>query len=346
MSLVVGLSAGEVILRVRDEGSVSNAIGVAQSGDIPFAPEDVFSAFISDPVIGFRLNPERDDVNSIGIQNEEIELEKPDGMSRIIVLGDSVSVLADWETGTDNLYSAILGESLRGEAEVINAAIPGYTTYQERLLLEHEMLQYDPDLVIVQYTLNDNPKFLHRLADNKHLLHTEEARRAYVPKEGDPLAWLPDWSYLAVRLRLLVMKARMGDPKYPWDKYPGFPMAWKENGWDVFEDQLQAINEMVEAKGGRVLLMMVPFGPQLSTEFLAEDRDYVTRPQTAMANICERTGVDLLDLFSEMEGHPSQELFYDTLHLTSKGHQLVADSLSRHLAESKFVARSKKGGAG
>jgi hypothetical protein len=111
MSLVVGLSAGEVILRVRDEGSVSNAIGVARSGDIPFAPEDVFSAFISDPVIGFRLNPERDDVNSIGIQNEEIELEKPDGMSRIIVLGDSVSVLADWETGTDNLYSAILGET-------------------------------------------------------------------------------------------------------------------------------------------------------------------------------------------------------------------------------------------
>ncbi len=338
MSLVLGLTFGELILRVRDEGGVTNAIGVMQTEDVPFAPNTVFKAFIPDPILGFRLNPEKEGVNSIGIQNEEIEIEKPSGKSRIIILGDSVSVLSDWEHGTDDLYSAMLEKSLEPSAQVVNAAIPGYTTYQERLMLEHQMLQYDPDLVILQYTLNDNPKFLHRLDDTAVLLHTEEARRALVPKDGDPLAWLPDWSYLAVRLRLLVMTALMGEDKYPWNNYPGFPMAWRDDGWDVFEEQLAAIKEMVESRNGRLLVMMVPFGPQLTPEFLSDDREYVTRPQAMMTRLCKRHDVELLDLFEPIQQQGGSSLFYDTLHLTSKGHIVVAEALTQRLEKTEFVA--------
>ena len=154
--------------------------------------------------------------------------------------------MCDWEWNPRKGYVPFLGQDLEGRAEVINAAVSGYTTYQELLLLEHYLLPYKPDLVIHQYTVNDNQKFLHRFDSNVGLLLTEEARRAYLPEKGDPLAWLPDWSYLAIRLRFLALQWRVKDHKYPWDKYPGFSLAWQDESWGLFEEQLVSIKELVE----------------------------------------------------------------------------------------------------
>ena len=49
-----------------------------------------------------------------------------------------------------------------GAVEVVNAAIPGYTTHQERLLFESGLDDARPELVLLQYCLNDNHRFLHR----------------------------------------------------------------------------------------------------------------------------------------------------------------------------------------
>ena len=46
---------------------------------------------VPDPDLGYRLNPEKDGVNDLGIRHGNIKAEKPDGLFRIIVLGDSVA---------------------------------------------------------------------------------------------------------------------------------------------------------------------------------------------------------------------------------------------------------------
>ena len=333
MSLVVGLLIGECIVRVRDEHGLWGAIGTLQSGAVPFSETSDSVKMIPDAVLGFRYNPDYEGANSLGILEKEFAIDKPEGQSRIILLGDSVSVLVDWEYQPDKLFVAALKQAYEGRAEVINAAIPGFTAYQERLLLEHVLLPYRPDLVILQYTLNDNEKFLHRLDKTAGLLYTEEARRAYLLEEGDPLAWLPDWSYLAVRLRFLVMEWRRGAYEYPWEKYPGFALAWSDDGWGTFEEQLAAIKTLTVGRGGQLVVMMIPFGPQLEENFLARDRAYVLKPQNIMASLCDKYGIPLLDMFDDMEKGGGRELYYDVAHLSSKGHQVVGDALLQYLAE-------------
>ena len=166
---------------------------------------------------------------------------------------------------------------------------------------------------------------------------TEDARRAYLPEKGDPLAWLPNWSYLAIRLRFLSLQWRVKDQKYPWDKYPGFPLAWQDESWGLFEEQLAAIKALVEGVGGKVQVLMVPFGPQFGKKLLAQERAYVLKPQTKMAEICQEHGVPLIDVFPVMEKNNGESLFYDLVHMTSQGHRIVADTLKEYLTENELV---------
>ena len=166
---------------------------------------------------------------------------------RIIVIGDSVA--ARPLNPPKDAWVTMVGEDLAGRAEVINAAVIGYTIYQERLLLENRLLSLDPDLVILQYTLNDNERFLHRFNNEIGLLLTEEARRAFVRDEGGPLAWLPESSYLALRLRYALLQFRLSQRKYPWERHAGFARAWEEDSWEFVRDQLSAIHRSVKASG-------------------------------------------------------------------------------------------------
>ena len=334
MSLAVGLLTAECILRVRDERGLWGAIGTLQSRAVPFSETSHRMKMIADAVLGFRYNPDYEGVNSLGIRDKEVALDKPEGQSRIIILGDSVSVLADWDYKPDKLFAAVLQQAYEGRAEVINAGISGFTAYQERLMLEHVLLPYHPDLVILQYTLNDNEKFLHRLDETSGLLYTEEALQAwaFLSEQGDPLAWLPNWSYLAVRLRFLVMEWQREVYEYPWQKYPGFALAWRDDGWATFEEQLVAIKNLTVGKGGQLVVLMIPFGPQLEENFLARDRAYVLKPQKIMASLCKKHGIPVLDVFDDMRKGGGPKLYYDTLHLTSKGHKIVGDVLLQYLA--------------
>ena len=85
-------------------------------------------------------------------------------------------------------YVNLLRRGLAGQAEVLNGAVPGYTTHQERLWFERELAGLDSDFVVLQYCLNDNFEFLHRFDSESGILATEEARRVFLPEEGE-YAW-------------------------------------------------------------------------------------------------------------------------------------------------------------
>ena len=100
--------------------------------------------------------------NSYGHRgSRDYSVEKPKNTIRILVLGDSVAF------GTKVLdseaFPVLLEEKLSQyftdqhtaiSAEVINAAVPGNTPFQEYHDLQRSLL-FNPDLVILQFTLND-----------------------------------------------------------------------------------------------------------------------------------------------------------------------------------------------
>ena len=326
MSLIGGLLAAEIILRVRDEHVLQDAWDSLFARPVPTSRSTPTTELVADPILHFKYNPALPGVNSLGIRDKEMAIDPPSGQKRMIVIGDSVSILCDSEYSPRKGYVPFLREHLAGRVEVINAAISGYTTYQERLLLERYLLPYRPDFVILQYTLNDNPRFLHRLNSSMELRLTEEARRAYLFK-GDDLAWLPNWSHLVLQLRFTLRQLRTESTEFVWENYVGFDLAWHDNGWDLFEEQLIAIKSLLNNIGTRMQVLMVPFGPQFRNELLTMDRSYVLKPQSKMAELCRKHRVPLIDVFSVFEQNGGESLYYDMVHLTEKGHRVLADHL-------------------
>jgi lysophospholipase L1-like esterase len=331
LATLFALGMVEVYLRYQVLGSLSAVWTGAMMGDRPYANLSSGEWALSDPELGYRLNPAHEDINSLGIRGDELPLEKCDGIQRIVVLGDSVAWPQDG-------FVKLVGDKLDGRAEVINAAIPGYTTHQERILFDRELLKYAPDLVILQVCLNDNHHFLHRFDSRGGMIWSQEAKRALLPSAGDPLSLLPNWSYLVVRLRLTYTIMTTPRRRFPWDGALDFVTGWQDPGWELFREEFALLHESVKSIGGRVTVVIFPFAPQYRPDLLEENENYVMKPQRALKQICDEAGVPLLDMYPIIGDNGGRDLLPDRIHLSKEGHVITADALYQHLVDNELVA--------
>lgn len=142
-------------------------------------------------------------------------LEKPAGVYRIVVLGDSQMVTV----ALDHAFPSVLARAMSGEdlhgmrVEIHNAGAPGHSHYQYYLALEQRLQRYAPDLVIVApYIGNDYLDLLRnddrpQLAfETGHYVH----RAPVFYKFRDPAAnksWLTEYSTLARFVALTTRRA-------------------------------------------------------------------------------------------------------------------------------------------
>jgi lysophospholipase L1-like esterase len=145
--------------------------------------------------------------NSFGLRDRERERVKPAGTRRIIVLGDSVvegiSHLPDDKTITRQ-WEALYPDQ---KTEVLNLGTAGYCTRAEIALLEQKGLQFEPDIVVLVFVLNDfqnfipehtvgggvipRPEWSKHLFLDSHLFRFMSLRFNWFEfaTEGDPLKW-------------------------------------------------------------------------------------------------------------------------------------------------------------
>jgi lysophospholipase L1-like esterase len=98
----------------------------------------------------------RTQTNALGFRGREYAAAKPPGAWRVVGLGDSV--MFGWGVDQDAIYMSLLERQLAAErpgVEVLNLAVPGYNTLQEAAVLEAKGLALAPDVVLVNYALND-----------------------------------------------------------------------------------------------------------------------------------------------------------------------------------------------
>jgi len=122
----------------------------------------------ADPQLGWRLRPgvqarytgEGDafvSINAAGWRDRDHALEKPAGVYRIVVLGDSYSEAR--QVPVEKAFWALLPRELERcgfhsgkRIESLNFGVSGYGTAQEYLVLEERASRYRPDLVLLQFT--------------------------------------------------------------------------------------------------------------------------------------------------------------------------------------------------
>ena len=311
---------------------------------VPYSNLGTSNWVIYDKDLGYRLNPDREKINNLSIKGEEIAIPKPNGLYRIIFLGDSIP----WSNPGFVDYTR---ESLRGKGsfEVINAGVPGYTSYQEVLFFKRYLSQTDPDLVIWTYCLNDNHQFLHRFDENARMLLTEEAKESLqINSYWDKLV---SRSYILSLIRFTIIshnkRSNLDNVEYKfiWEKLPDFNIAWKDYSWLGYEENLVELKNLLHKRGGKLVIVIFPHETQVLYGLIKkENYDYIVKPQHKLLSLCKKYAVPCLDLYPSFINEYFQDrrrLFKkDMVHLNKEGHKLATLELSKFLVEKGLLSRN------
>lgn len=174
----------------------------------------------TNPILGFELkaNCRSNDpdfiqtyerTNSHGQRDRERTLQKPDGVRRVLLLGDSVVEgygLRESETISRQLEDLYPD----GSTEVLNFGVSAYCTRAEVELLEVKGLRFDPDVVVLVFVENDfdnfnreafplgetidRPAVVKALFRRSHLFRLASVRLNlfHFGAEADPVRWNQD----------------------------------------------------------------------------------------------------------------------------------------------------------
>ena len=310
--------------------------------------------------------------NSEGFHDVEHAVDKPDGVKRIVLIGDSFSesVQLDLERTFFRLLEARLNAMPGAHWEVINLGVGDFGTAQEELALEHLGLRYAPDIVICQvFPLNDIGNNSLALAD---LCKSRNDRYR-------PYAVVRDGELQTVRLQPL--RAFLRRSLVSFTVVEGLLLRWSgafapesdadyrrrlrdrgfdglepllqtfvaepdqapavAEGWRVTELLLERIVGRCRAAGIAVLPMVVPwdrrFGPDWRGLVAAHPALIRGYPERRLGALFARLGVPSLMLLPLFEHRLDVVLPARAGHLNPAAHRLVADALFEKLRAEKLV---------
>ncbi|MBI5367319.1 MAG: SGNH/GDSL hydrolase family protein [Planctomycetes bacterium] len=301
------------------------------------------------PVPGTRLIAYHDDrppraitINSLGFRGQEIAAVKPPGTFRIVCLGGSTTF--GHAVGDEGTWCALLEARLAAayplrRFEVVNAGVPGYTTFESLIDYTTRIADLSPDAVIVYHGINELLYYAD-LAPGRGLSALRPIRT-----QGEISSWLLNHS--AAYQGLTHVADRLFSPN---DQRP-LAAACPEFGPRAFRRNLRALIGMARDDGARVLLITQAtlVEPAMRT---AEDLQrarispytlaklYGLQPESFVAALNSTVeigraagrefSVPVLDFYRDYPKQP--EYFTDSVHTSAAGEELfarrVADALS------------------
>jgi lysophospholipase L1-like esterase len=327
--------------------------------------------FTGDDATGYRLLPggharfttaEFDTdiaINSQGVRDDEEIGPKQPGERRIVILGDSLVLSVQVQFGQtfgEILEHRLNAEQSRYRYRVINAGVQGYGPVEELLFFRSIVQRVQPDVVVETLFVGND-------AEDAFTSRTrlDEGGRA-VPvgvhqSVTTRLRRLVRRSMVLQILRLRVVAAterfrpNLAPPEPPLQSYAANPAPRIQEGLSVTRRCVEQIAAEASALGARTAVVLMP------ARFQLDDPDY-----GRLADAVRQSGGELLrDAASErfdaaMSGLPLPRLdvlpplrralpgpdlfFQHTVHLTPRGHAVVAEALHAFLTEQGLAGHS------
>jgi HEAT repeat protein/lysophospholipase L1-like esterase len=244
--------------------------------------------------------PPWEDYNQDGMRDREHALDKPAGIQRLVVLGDSTT-FGFW-LPPEEAYPQVLQDLLdaRGKGvEVFNMALPGWATRQELIAYRKIARKYRPDRVLLAICLNDVPEMQNNLTRPPAIVMDLFKRSALVRR----LVLLPDREIQDE----MEMLRNMDAPKV-------------RQGLDLMFKDLRTLHKEAEADGARLGLLILPFRFQ----FRADAPPPAV--QRRILDFCGAEGLPCLDLLPPLRSL-GESAFHDFDHLNAVGSRFVADRI-------------------
>jgi len=162
-SLVLFFSLAEMALRIANFGGakrydLSSKLLFQMGSPLRAVDPCAFGPYEKDRLLFWKLLPnEKEEVNTKGYRGEVRDYTLPDGVCRIILLGDSC--FYGISIRNKDTFAFLLEKKLNElkikKFEVINAGVPGYSSFQGSRYLKSELVKYHPDTVLVGFGFND-----------------------------------------------------------------------------------------------------------------------------------------------------------------------------------------------
>ena len=328
-SFVILFFVVETLFRTKHKG-VKEGLKSYFKVEVPENEAGELTLMVVDDELGFRLNPNNININSLSMKNDEVIMPKPVGSKRVVILGDSVPF-----DGDPGFVEILRKKFVNSSIEIINASTPGYTTYQELIFLKKFILQIDPDIVILAYVVNDNHKFLHKFDANGGMLLTDEAANSllintYVDKILNKSFFI---NYLKIAIFNKKKEKQDQEFQYWWEGAIDFNTAWKDNTWPEFNKHIKEMNELLKKQNAVLLITIFPLEDQVYYDPEYLNFDYVVKPQQKVVLYSNKQNIPVLDLFTYFQKQNHLSLYEDGLHLSNNGHLLSAEVIEQFILE-------------
>lgn len=306
--------------------------------------------------------------NHLGFRGGPVSAEKPEGVYRIVAVGGSTTYSVHTKDDRDS-YPRLLQDHLRaggfGDVEVINAGVPGYTSYHNFMNIAFRVLPLEPDLIILYQGFNDiDARFVY--PQSRYFGDNSGAEAPTVAEQFMPsiLEYSTALRILGIRLDYIqshgdldLIGNRLADSNFALDFKRQVNRGTYPSGifQDVSAEQMLADNPPVHfernllntvsiAAGQEVDVILVTMA--MSIDFHARTQSPKSRFYThkvftsALAQhnditrrISESTDAALFDLAAAFPDNPA--LFTDGLHMNADGNrvraQLIGDFVIREL---------------
>jgi hypothetical protein len=317
--------------------------------------------FEADPYTGTRLkanstggyyNDISANANSHGHRDQDVSLHKPDGIFRIMIIGDSFTVGANVEER--DAYPSVLEELLTQQVspkiEVINTGIGGHSPWQYAQYLEHYGLEFKPDLVVVGLFVGNDV-----IVDRFSLEQTQTAvmgRRIRRESAADPLietkVFLYENSHIArmymnlgVPVNIDFRRQACDDfiPIYITIQSRRLPVHLREMNESNAAlaaksiEQIVRMSDLATANGSELVVVLIPDENQLNPDLqkqvieagTEDDYDF-SMPQSMLRDAFAAEDIPVIDLLRAFRDDP-RCMYMNETHWTPQGHKLAAQRI-------------------
>ena len=328
LSLFLFLVVTEVVLGFYEENLYSESKFFPMAGD-----RDFYKVFERDSRRFWRFRADSKaiskqytglvyELNSSGFRGPEVFENKPD--YRIVAIGNSctfgwgISLPYTW---TERLRKKLDKRYQNSKHEVINAGIPGYTSFQGKKFLFDELLVLQPEAVIITFGWNDHWAGIDGKPDSEHKM----------PNQGLlSLQNLLNRTNLYRFIRKIILSYSTKPETLPFDQVPGIRRVPRRE----FVSNLTEIIDTLNQHGIQSLLVVPPvptpaeyYGGRKSNLHILHEAY-----QEDIRLVAVRTGTTLVDLQPLFDQY--RNLFpVDPIHYNVQGSELVSRALYEAISE-------------
>ncbi|MFI5180892.1 MAG: SGNH/GDSL hydrolase family protein [Thermoanaerobaculia bacterium] len=224
---------------------------------------------------------------------------EPEGSPAVVCLGDSCTFglgVEDGETFPARLQALTA-------LSVLNAGVPGYSSFQGRRLLEERIRTWRPQVVVIQFGWNDAAVWDGR----------SDAEHAALLARGPGLLLRSRLLQLLARL-LPRQRSRSGEEA----SLPARPRLTPVE----FGEELRAMIRLSRSESAAPLLVLWPARHHLQGSRMAAHLD-------VLREVAASDGVPLVDLVEVFSREGGSSLYADAVHANPAGHRAVAEAIAR-----------------